>query len=654
MDELSALMVEVQLCQSRCARHVGGVSGLDQLIEGREALRENGFILREMARQSAHMLPAELEKWMLRMSLDGGDAFSKLRDRLIGTHTVDLNGKAQPLPAVRGMAYDPDPAVRKAAYEAELASYRKIETPMAFCLSCIKGEALTMCEAKGYSDVLSQQLAESRMDHETLDAMWTAIREALPDFRRYLRKKAELLGHTNGLPFYDLFAPMGRDTKRYTVAEARELLVRVFSQVHPEMGRFIDHAFENRWIDLYPREGKEGGAFCAGFHQMKISRVLTNFVGSFSDVSTLAHELGHGWHNVCLERVPVLMADPPMPLAETASIFNETLLSHEVRKTADDETRFALLENSLMEATQVIVDIYSRFLFESAVFEARKTHIPTAAELNRMMLDAQRESYGDGLDPEVMHSGMWINKSHYYSVGLHFYNFPYAFGHLFGLGVFKKYLEKGAAFMPEYDALLASCGSGLVRDVAAGVGSMWPAWTTGAARWMCSAGNWTSLSTCASGDEERCIDGRAMAFGLWRAFLSGRGKPVYLVGGAVRNPLMGLPLSDVDMCGPARPERVMALCEGTQVRAVLRAAHFGTVELHVTDECGVRHMAEYTTFREDSYRCGHRPDAVRFTADIGVDARRRDFSVNALYRRLYDGELAGSRYDPDRRGQNAP
>ena len=470
MDELSALMVEVQLCQSRCVRYVGGVKELDRLIESREALRQNGFILREMARQSAHMLPAEMEKWMLRMSLDGGDAFSKLRDRLIGTHTVDLDGKAQPLPAVRGMAYDPDPAVRKAAYEAELASYRKIETPMAFCLGCIKGEALTMCEARGYSDVLTQQLNESRMDRETLDAMWTAIREALPDFRRYLRKKAELLGHANGLPFYDLFAPMGRDTQRYTAGEARELLVRVFSQVHLEMGRFIDQAFENRWIDLYPREGKEGGAFCAGFHQMKISRVLTNFVGSFSDVSTLAHELGHGWHNVCLERVPVLMADPPMPLAETASIFNETLLSHEVRKTADDETRFALLENSLMEATQVIVDIYSRFLFESAVFEARKTHIPTAAELNRMMLDAQRESYGDGLDPNVMHPCMWINKSHYYSVGLHFYNFPYAFGHLFGLGVFKKYLEKGGSFMPEYDALLASCGSGLVRDVAAGVG----------------------------------------------------------------------------------------------------------------------------------------------------------------------------------------
>ncbi len=123
-----------------------------------------------------------------------------------------------------------------------------------------------------------------------------------------------------------------------------------------------------------------------------------------------------------------------------------------------------------METTQVIVDIYSRFLFESAVIEARKTHIPTPAELNQMMLDAQEQSYGDGLDPEARHSGMWINKSHYYSTGRHFYNFPYAFGHLFGLGVFQKYLAEGPAFMPKYDELLASCGSGPIAEVAASVG----------------------------------------------------------------------------------------------------------------------------------------------------------------------------------------
>lgn len=470
LDEFSNLMVDVQLALSKCIRYVGSVKDLDAAIEKSEVLRKNAFVLREAASTAEHMLPPDMEKWMLRMSLNGGDAFSKLRDRLMGSHTVELDGKAQPLPAVRGMAYDPDPAVRKAAYEAEMKSYKKVETPMAYCLGCIKGEAMTMCELKGYSDNLTQQLVESRMDHETLDAMFTAILEALPDFRRYLRKKAELLGHKNGMPFYDLFAPMGEVNKKYTVDEAQALLVDVFNRVNPEMGAFIDHAFNNRWIDMFPREGKEGGAFCAGFHEMKICRVLTNFMGSFSDVSTLAHELGHGWHDKCLLRVPVLMADPPMPLAETASIFNETLLSHEVRKSADDQTRFALLESSLMEATQVIMDIYSRFLFETSVFEARKTHIPTAAELNRLMLDAQEQSYGDGLDPDVRHSGMWINKSHYYSTGQHFYNFPYAFGHLFGLGVFQKYLEQGSAFMPRYDALLASCGSGLVADVAASVG----------------------------------------------------------------------------------------------------------------------------------------------------------------------------------------
>ena len=469
-DRLSNMMVDVQLNSSAMVRLVGGIADLEACIAGSETLQQHAFMLRETKEQAEHLLPEEMEKWMLRMSLDGAEAFSKLRDRLMGSHTVELDGKSLPLPAVRGMAYDPDPAVRKAAYEAELASYAKVETSMAFCLSSIKGEALTMCEAQKYPDILTRQLMESRMDRETLDAMLTAIREALPDFRRYLRAKGKLLGHNDGLPFYDLFAPVGEASLRYTVEEARELLVSTFSEVHPEMGAFMAHAFDNRWIDFLPREGKSGGAFCAGYHQKKLCRILTNFVGSFSDVSTLAHELGHGWHDRCLERVPVLMTNVPMQLAETASIFNETLLSHTVRKTADEKSRFVLLENSLMEATQTVVDIYSRFLFETGVFEARKTHTPSAAELNRMMLDAQEAAYGDGLDKNLRHPSMWVNKSHYYSVGLHFYNFPYAFGLLFGLGVFALYQKEGAAFLPKYDAMLAACGNGTVADVAASVG----------------------------------------------------------------------------------------------------------------------------------------------------------------------------------------
>lgn len=469
-DELSQLMVDVQLMNSRTVRYVGSVENLEEVIASSEKLTANAFILREDAQAAAHMLPADMEKWLLKMSLNGGDAFSKLRDRLMGSHMVEYKGESLPLPAVRGMAYDADGTVRKVAYEAELASYAKVETAMAYCLGSIKGEAATLCELKGYADPLTQTLETSRMDHATLDAMWTAIREALPDFRRYLRKKAELLGHKNGLPFYDLFAPMGKSSRTYTAQEARALLVDTFTRISPDMGAFIDQAFENRWIDMYPRAGKSGGAFCWGSHEKKVSRILTNFTGSFSDVSTLAHELGHAWHNRCMEQKPLLLADPPMPLAETASIFNETLLMHEVRKHADADTAFTLLEGSLQDATQTIVDIYSRFLFESAVFEARKTHMPTAAELNRMMLDAQQEAYGDGLDPDVRHPGMWLCKSHYYSTGLHFYNFPYAFGHLFGLGVFSKYLEEGAAFLPRYNALLASCGADTIPNVAASVG----------------------------------------------------------------------------------------------------------------------------------------------------------------------------------------
>ena len=469
-DRLSNMMVDVQLNTSAMVRLVGGIADLEACIASSEVLTQHAFMLRETKEQAEHLLPENMEKWMLRMSLDGAEAFSKMRDRLMGSHTVEMDGKSLPLPAVRGMAYDPDPAVRKAAYEAELASYAKVETPMAFCLAGMKGEAMTMCEAQKYPDILSRQLSESRMDRETLDAMLTAIREALPDFRRYLRAKGQLLGHQDGLPFYDLFAPVGEASLRYTVEEARELLVSTFSKVHPEMGAFMAHAIDNRWIDFLPREGKEGGAFCAGYHQKKMCRVLTNFVGSFSDVSTLAHELGHGWHDRCLERVPVLMTDIPMQLAETASIFNETLLSHTVRETADEKTRFVLLENSLMEATQTVVDIYSRFLFESAVFEARKTHIPSAQELNQMMLDAQEQAYGNGLDKDIRHPSMWVNKSHYYNVGLHFYNFPYAFGLLFGLGVFARYQKEGASFLPKYDAMLASCGSGTIAEVAASVG----------------------------------------------------------------------------------------------------------------------------------------------------------------------------------------
>ena len=469
-DKLYVLSNDCSLADSAVTRYIGSLDNLEDCIAQSEKLQAIAFALREEQESAKHVIPAEIEPWVLQMRLSGGTAFSQLRDKLDSTHTVDYRGESLPLPTVRGMAYDPDAAVRKDAYEAEIASYKKIEMPMSYCLNSIKLEARTLAKARGYDSVLDMTLEQNRMDRETLDAMWTAIREYLPHFRRYLRAKAAYLGHKDGLPFYDLFAPVGKGARTYTIEEARQKLIDEMGKFTPDMANFIDNAFEENWIDVYPREGKTGGAFCAGWHEADRSFVLTNYQGSFSDVSTLAHELGHAWHNRCMAGLPALLTDTPMPLAETASIFNETMLSHQVMSSATPEEQFTLVEAELMEATQTVVDIYSRYLFESEVVETRADHAMTVDELKDCMLRAQDASYGDGLDKELRHPYMWACKSHYYSSGLSFYNFPYAFGLLFGKGVFAQYLKEGDSFVPKYNQLLRSCGSGTIADVAASVG----------------------------------------------------------------------------------------------------------------------------------------------------------------------------------------
>ena len=470
MDRLDVIGNDAQMIDSALTRYVGGLADLDAVIASSEKLQKVAFALQEMREKAAHTIPAEIEPWILKMNLSGGNAFSQLRDKLDSTHLVAFRGEELPLSAVRGKAYDPDAAVRREAYEAEIAAYAKIELPMSYCLNSIKQEARTLSEAKGYSSVLDMTLSQSRMDRETLDAMWTACREYLPHFRRYLKAKAALLGHEGGLPFYDLFAPVGQSVHTYTVEEARAVLLREMGKFTPAMAEFIDHAFEHRWIDMFPRAGKTGGAFCSPVHFADRSLVMTNFQGSFSDVSTLAHELGHAWHNRCMAGLPYMMIDEPMPLAETASIFNETMLSYQMRSSCSAEEELNLLENSLMEATQTVVDIYSRFLFEQEVVDTRADHAMTVEELKAAMLRAQEASYGDGLAADCRHPYMWACKSHYYSSGLNFYNFPYAFGLLFGKGVFARWLEKGEAFVPTYCELLRKCGSDSVAGVAASVG----------------------------------------------------------------------------------------------------------------------------------------------------------------------------------------
>ena len=463
-------MVDVDMLESKFSDYVQSIPELDEVIASSEKLSTIPYALRGLKNKAQHLLPKEAEPWMLKLSLSGGSAFEQLRDVLDATLMVDYQGEQIPLSKARGYAYDPDANVRKAAYEAEIASYAKVEHAMAACLNGVKGEALVMAEARNFGSVLDRSLAlNNNMQRKTLDAMFEAIDEVLPYFRQYMQKKATYMGYEGGLPFYEMFAPInvkGYEPKTYTIEEAREKLIEELSKFSPDMGKFIDQAFEDKWIDVFPAAGKRGGAFCAELYEYKQSRVMSNFTGSPSDVSTLAHELGHAWHNRQLENIPFMQANTPMPLAETASIFNETLLAHAMRQQADKKEEFFLLESELMEKTQVIVDIYSRYLFEASVIENRKTHTLSVEELKNAMLDAQDKTYGEGLAEDCRHPYMWACKPHYYSTDYAFYNFPYAFGMLFGLGVFAQYLKKGSSFVPEYNKLLSICGSYDIEEVA--------------------------------------------------------------------------------------------------------------------------------------------------------------------------------------------
>ena len=468
------VMNRIEEAYSALSAKLGACEDLDAIIAASPLLTAHAFLLRKLKRNAAHVIDPALEPTVLKMQMTGGSAWENLRTQLDATHMVKLtmDGETQSLPlsAVRGMANSPDAAVRRAAYEAELAAYPKMEIPMAACLNGIKGEARTLCELKHYDSVLDMALDGSNMDRATLDALLQAMEESLPMFRRYFRLKAKLLGYEGGLKFYDLFAPVGELHGEYTPEDARALLVKEFAPFSPRMAAMIERAFDERWIDMYPREGKTGGAFCSGMYPLGISYVLTNFEGSYGSVSTLAHELGHAYHNECMRDVPILMTDYPMPLAETASIFNETMLAQKMLEKADRPARIAMLEQQLSDAAQVIVDILSRFLFEKEVVERRADTTLSARELCRIMLEAQKKTYGDGLDPDCMHPYMWACKCHYYSTDTHFYNFPYAFGQLFAVGVYALYEKKGAAFLGDYEKLLRMAGSGDVREVAASVG----------------------------------------------------------------------------------------------------------------------------------------------------------------------------------------
>lgn len=474
MSKLEILDTRRKKLDVRLQGWIGSLaSRLGEVVPGNPLLESHAFFLKHTAQQSKYLMSEELEGLAAELCVDGGVAFGKLQGNVTSQLKVPLerDGKTEILPitVVRNFVFDADPALRERAYYAEQKGWESIRTTVAACLNGVKGTALTLAKRRGRPTVLDAALDDNRIDRPTLDAMLGAIRESLPMFRSYLDAKARHLG-LKQLRWWDLFAPVGKSHQSYSWKQARDFIVEKFHTFGDDMGSYAATAFDKQWIDAEPRDGKRGGAYCMEVLGTEESRILANFDGSFDQVSTLAHELGHGYHNHCQTGLEPLRRGAPSTLAETASIFCETLVAEATLETASREEQLTILEAQLSGATQVCLDISSRYLFESAVFERRGKSEITADEFCELMIQAQSETYADAIDPKTYHRYMWLWKPHYYSHGANFYNFPYAFGHLFSLGLYAIFRREGKSFVPRYQELLRSTGQDYAAPLASRFG----------------------------------------------------------------------------------------------------------------------------------------------------------------------------------------
>ena len=434
------------------------------------------FILEEEISYFNHQMERKEESIANDLQRFGGDAWSKLHEQIISNLVDKETGKT--FNQLRNDAYSPDRNIRKESYYKEIALLEQNQIAISSALNNIKGATISLNKKRNWGDgfegAINRSLFSSRLSRKSLDALISAIEDSIPMWQEYLFEKAKALnlkdekGNSEKCSFYDIFAPLITENsdkeKDWTYQEAKEFIINKFSEFSSHMGDFVKTAFEENWVDAEIRKGKVGGAFCIDFPLQKVSRVLTNFSGTTSDILTLAHELGHAYHHFCIKDLDYNLCSYPMTLAETASIFAETMVTNSMLKTANLSEKINLLEMHLSDSCQTLLDILSRFYFEKSVFEERENKELVAEDFCRLMNDAQNKTYGNSLT-ETKHPYLWAVKTHYYSPSLDFYNFPYAFGQLFALGLYSQYKESPKEFPSQYQELLKNTGSMTCEEV---------------------------------------------------------------------------------------------------------------------------------------------------------------------------------------------
>jgi len=422
------------------------------------------FGLEEMRQRAKEKLPADQEKLANDLAVDGYHGWSELYNIITGRMEIEREGKSYSVGQFSNLFSNPDPSIRAAAGEMWEKAWENEEELCASALNHLAGYRLNLYKHRGWDSVHKEPLDYNRMSAETLSAMWDTIDDNKEIFVQYLARKKKLLG-LEKLTWYDVTAPLGKVNKTYSFDEAANFVVEQLKPVSTKMAEFTESAFVRSWVEAENRGNKRAGAFCTSLPATKETRVFMTFAGTPSNVSTLAHELGHAFHQHVMTDLPIMAQRYAMNVAETASTFNEMVVADaSVRQAASQEEKLALLAEKVDNSVTFFMNIHARFLFETAFYEERRRGPLGADRLNELMLEAQKKAYRDSLD--VWHPRFWCSKLHFYNTGVPFYNFPYTFGYLFSSGIYALSKGGGTEFEQRYINLLRDTGSMKVEDLA--------------------------------------------------------------------------------------------------------------------------------------------------------------------------------------------
>ncbi|MDM5211612.1 M3 family oligoendopeptidase [Peribacillus sp. NJ4] len=432
----------------------------------KEPLNELKFVLNERRERAKEKLSVKEESLITQLSMDGFEGWGQMYDTIVGSMTIPYKGENLSVGQAANKFSDPDGMARKELFTAWEQAWEEKNDLFARTLNHLAGFRLSVNEKRGWDDILKEPLEIGRMKKETLESMWNVIADHKEPLVRFLQRKAELLD-LDKLSWADLDAPLAvtAESKVMDYQEGADFIVQQFSKFGTQLAKFTQKAFEDSWIEAEDRPGKRPGGFCTGFPLNKQSRIFMTYSGTPSNVSTLAHELGHAFHSYAMRDIHPLNRSYAMNVAETASTFAEMVVSDAaVKEAASEEEKLVLLEDKIQRSVSLLMNIHARYLFETRFYDERKQGYVSAERLNELMVDAQKEAYGDALSD--YNPTFWASKLHFYITGVPFYNFPYTFGYLFSLGIYANALKEPSGFEEKYIALLKDTGSMKVEDLA--------------------------------------------------------------------------------------------------------------------------------------------------------------------------------------------